>query len=166
MPKSKYLRIYVPAGPSMIFPGSAIVGTYEREDDSKTVYFEGNKYAALNLRTFEGRLQVAASRLTARYPTTAKCAFVPGDLICVGIAKTLTDTETWIVDALLEARRLQEWLGSEQLPIVGGSADLRERVSSTLFQKLTPSEMVHYTTIAQHQNRPVSDVLFESVYPT
>jgi hypothetical protein len=112
------LTIYVPNTPiphslANIKPASALVGLPAA--DRTVVYFEGNVYAADNLRTFAQRLNCAADRLDTRYPTIARISVNNEDLIDVGtIRKDLTSL-CWIVDDIREPELLQQWLGNEPL---------------------------------------------------
>jgi len=53
-----------------IDPGSGVVAL--RQHSHWRVYFEGNRYHAVNLRTIQERLCAAAGRLLCRYPTVAQ----------------------------------------------------------------------------------------------
>lgn len=69
-----------------IDPGSAIVA--EPLENEYCLHFEGNRYDAENLRSFEGKLLQAASRKAENYPTIAKM-FLPksqfeSDFLVVG----------------------------------------------------------------------------------
>jgi hypothetical protein len=86
------LGVYVPRGPhretAHIVPGSAIVGTNERYGparDRLRVYWEGNLYGAVNLRTPEDKLRCAAGRLVASYPTIAQGTVPAEALALVGV---------------------------------------------------------------------------------
>lgn len=48
------------------------------------VYFEGNLYDAVNLRTFEERVQCASGRLATNYPTVAMAGFPRSQFVVVG----------------------------------------------------------------------------------
>ena len=48
------------------------------------VYFEGNRYGAVNLATFEQRVLCAAGRLVSKYPTIARAVFAATDFKVVG----------------------------------------------------------------------------------
>ena len=54
-------------------------------------YFEGNRYGAANLQTFEQRVESAAGRLRARYPTVARGWFACTDWLIVGTYTYLGD---------------------------------------------------------------------------
>lgn len=60
------------------------------------VYFEGNRYGASNLQTFEERVRCAAGRLVQHYPTVARGQFARADFTPVGLLSeafglTITD---------------------------------------------------------------------------
>jgi hypothetical protein len=156
------LRIFVPTGPTDILPGSALVATEVLLDDRYDVYYEGNRFGSLSLSTFEDRLNCAASRLVTRYPTTARAPLKKDQLVHVGYARTLRDTKTWVVSEIFDGEALKTWLGSEDLPQLNGSTALRERLSGTIYRKLSVTEIARLTGIAQHQGRPLTDVIFES----
>lgn len=69
------LDILIPNGESFryLLPGSGIVANpTPNANNQKDVYFEGNKYGAVNLGTYEERLLNAADRLWGKYPTVAR----------------------------------------------------------------------------------------------
>ena len=83
------LTVYVPApvgdrgrdaALSLILPGSGIVG-YDDGDGLLRLYYEGNKYGAVNLATWEQRVKCAAGRAFERYPTVAMLAFIDADQV-------------------------------------------------------------------------------------
>lgn len=68
------LDILIPIGEEFRFllPGSGIVANpTPKADNYKSVRYEGNKYGAINLCTYEDRLLTAAHRLWSNYPTVA-----------------------------------------------------------------------------------------------
>jgi hypothetical protein len=68
--------------PNFVDLGSAIVCALSGSDldigpsGLVTIYFESNRYGAVNLETFPERVRVAASRLVSHLPTVAR-ALVP-----------------------------------------------------------------------------------------
>jgi len=95
-----------------IDPGSGVVtlAAYWRsaaDTDRVLVYYEGNRYGAVNLTTFEERVLQAAGRLDKRYPTIAKGAWPAIEFDVVG---TFSFSEDWrahrldVTDAALVAR--------------------------------------------------------------
>jgi hypothetical protein len=92
------LRIYVPAelGCELIDHGSGIVSATSDENigilrvhdrvhiDHVIVYFEGNRYGAMNLRRWVDRVSCAADRLLTKYPTVAVACLDRTTLLEVG----------------------------------------------------------------------------------
>lgn len=67
--------ILIPMGREVryLLPGSGIVADPNpTEKNHRRVYFEGNKYGAVNLHTYEERLLNAADGLRTNYPTVAR----------------------------------------------------------------------------------------------
>src|ERR1035437_2667801 len=83
----RIMEVYVPAEDSplkaVIKQGSGIVGLDE-EDEHVTIYYEGNVYGAMNLKTFKERIACAAGRLATKYPTVAKMRAKREELVLVG----------------------------------------------------------------------------------
>lgn len=72
---------------SVVDPESAVVGFEDEWFDGHSnidVHYEGNRYGAVNMKTFADRVHHAASRMRERYPTTAKSMVPKSDLILVG----------------------------------------------------------------------------------
>jgi translation initiation factor IF-1 len=104
--------IYVPADAqkmTAIGPvrGSAIVGGPPR-DGKVVIYYEGNLYDAVNLRTFEERVRQAASRKHHLAPTSAILLIDEGDLVAVGVHNYELNRNRIDNKAALDA-----WLGTE-----------------------------------------------------
>lgn len=80
-------RIYVPApGPlsrSTIWPGSGIVGEAVSPTQLE-IYYEGNLYGAINMRTWADRVYQAAARRRERAPTVARMIVRRDDYVAVG----------------------------------------------------------------------------------
>jgi hypothetical protein len=77
--------VYIPSHPHTgIDPGSGIVGE-QLPDGSVSVHFEGNRYGAVNLRTYLERLDTCSSRRLTRYPTVAQRVYPAGELTAVGV---------------------------------------------------------------------------------
>jgi hypothetical protein len=108
------LAVVIPAvfgsGPlGRVLPRSGIVA--RRLSHGKVeVYFEGNRYGAANLTTFEERVLCAAGRLTARYPTVAKAWCDLGDIEVVGVC--YPDRGEVVIG---RPERLEAWLAWDQL---------------------------------------------------
>lgn len=66
-----------------ILPKSGIVAA--TLDDQVDVYFEGNRYGAANIVTFEDKVLHAAGRLDAKYPTVARGRYALDDFVVVGL---------------------------------------------------------------------------------
>jgi len=67
-----------------LLKGSAIIVARESGDDHLLVYFEGNKYNACNIKTFEDKCLHAAGRLIEHYPTVARTYVKASEVIKVG----------------------------------------------------------------------------------
>lgn len=67
--------------------GSAIVGDKDVYDGNGriTIYFENNKYAAVNIKNYADRALVAALRLHDQVATVARATIDPCDLVEVGL---------------------------------------------------------------------------------
>lgn len=72
--------------------GSGIVTDATKIAERIEVYFEGNRFGAVNLRTFEERVKQAAGRLQQRYPTIARGFYAPSEFESVG---TYTFSDDW-----------------------------------------------------------------------
>ena len=108
------LMLYVPVeqfGAHGIVPGSAIVARDDRESDSDPllVHYEGNMYGATNLESYLDRALCAAGRLLERYPTTAKMAAAPDELMFVGYLDY--EQQRIDIEGLGSDRALAGWLG-------------------------------------------------------
>jgi hypothetical protein len=115
----KYYDVFVPAEGRLdsIAPGSAIVGELtnaELHDGRRLVqvYYEGNLYGAMNMDTYEGRMVIAADRLSVHYPTIAQRLVPVDDLICIGTWCHETQTLDVEEPELLEAWKAQHWQAS------------------------------------------------------
>ena len=73
----------------LITRGSGVVMiSHEHHKDIPCIYYEGNLYDAVNLRTYEDRIKCAAGRAHTHYPTIACSAILPEntrEFITVGI---------------------------------------------------------------------------------
>ena len=160
------LTIYVPSMHSAksavgnLRRGSAIVGI----PGVGEYYFEGNLFDAVNMRTFEGRLQIAAGRYDQDYPTSAHLTAVPEALTPVGTARKLRDTAQWVVASIDEPELLQLWLGNEPLPEVGGSEEIRNRYASKAFMSMSASEQAHAQMTASARGVSVIDVVWDGLH--
>lgn len=87
---SNQLPIFVPKqsehGNTSLLPGTAIVGIEVLNEEQGVIrgYFEGNKYGASNIESFEDKCLIAAGRGIQRYPTTAWDVFEIAELEKVG----------------------------------------------------------------------------------
>jgi len=113
---TKLLFVLVPkpetTAARMIDPGSAIVRTVDEEDSAErvTVYFEGNRFGAANLKRFEDRVIAAAGRLEAQYPTVARGSFPRGDFEIVGIFLYSPDWTFKKLELICAHEALASWL--------------------------------------------------------
>lgn len=131
-PVTVYLPTLTPGGffphalPS-IDPKSGIVGVPARIDKNTLVYYEGNRYGAVNIVTWADRVDHAADRLRTDYPTVAK-AMVPTDqLTPVG---TWDGQEITLLDAP-EANLVYSWL------------ELHERGEHALDDECLPTRLLN-----------------------
>lgn len=151
-------RLYVPAAGSLthIDDGSAIVG--EPEGDRIGVDFEGNRYGACNMQTFEDRITHAAGRRAYRYPTTARASYPADALIEVGTVRYDELMRSWIISDITDRQALQAW--SPEQHVVGGSEELKSRAAGIRYSGFSPSEM---TTVAlkQSSGTPLIDAIFK-----
>jgi hypothetical protein len=143
----KTLAIYVPkpgflaVHPETIAPKSAIVGGSfsVNEPDLVLVDAQGNLNDAVNLRTFEERLNSAAGRHVTKYPTIARFAMKHFDLIEVGSARYSNHLQSWYVASLTNGPALAAWLG-EPAPRVGGSEETWKRAAGLLLNRMGPGK--------------------------
>lgn len=74
-PKYDTATIYIPVEGSLldqvIDPGSGIVGIRKRSMGMLVIYYEGNRFDAINLREGRERVICAFGRLAVQYPTVA-----------------------------------------------------------------------------------------------
>jgi len=88
---SRYLAVVVPTNARSIDPGSAVVcalnddGSLVENDGLSTIYFESNRYGAVNLETFEQKVRCAGERLVSNYPTVAKSHVDVRELVVAGV---------------------------------------------------------------------------------
>lgn len=113
-------HLYVPA-PHMIHDirrGSAIVG--EPMGGHIEIDYEGG--GASNVRTFEDKLHHAAGRRAQRYPTVAREARKPEDLVAVGRARYDEAVRHWVIADIVDAEALEAWAPGPH--VIGGSDEL------------------------------------------
>jgi hypothetical protein len=111
------LRVLVPkpqtVAACVIVAGSGIVAEEAtRPGRHLEVYFEGNKFGAVNLKTYPDRIKSAAGRLALRYPTVARGFFDPADFVVVG---TFTFTTDWYETRLrlTDEATVAEWIAEK-----------------------------------------------------
>lgn len=82
------LHILVPrvgtAAARWIDAGSGVVTADDLSQPFWCVHFEGNRYRAINLQTFEDRVRQAAGRLVEHYPTVACGVWPAADFEVIG----------------------------------------------------------------------------------
>lgn len=90
-PKHETATIYIPVEGSLldmtIDPGSGIAGIRRQPSGMLVIYYEGNRFDAINMREGRERVTHAFGRLAVRYPTVAMQGVMPEDenqLIPVG----------------------------------------------------------------------------------
>lgn len=85
---SRILKVYVPKEGSylhaVLVPGSAVVGGDAAAPGQLWVDYEGNRYGAENLQTYQQKLDHAADRHLTNYPTVARQAVPPEWVLEVG----------------------------------------------------------------------------------
>ena len=140
-------RLYVPAAGSNtgIDDGSAIVG--EPEIKRIGVDYEGNRYGASNVQTFEEKVAHAAGRRAARYPTTARASYPADSLIEVGSVRYDEVMRSWIICDITDHDALEAW--SPGPHIVGGSEELKSRAAGIRYNSFNSSEV---TRVAMKQS--------------
>lgn len=102
------LSVYVPTRHLGIAEGSGIVGA--QSVDMVHVYYEGNLYDASNIVTWADRIDHAADRLVANYPTIAQMVTDAEDLTRVGTwdGKQVTLLDNVAANIVYEWLRLHE----------------------------------------------------------
>lgn len=98
--------VYVPKSEEVqarIAPGSGIVCA-ETDKPYRMLYFEGNIYNAVNIRTFADKVLIAAGREAENYPTVAKYLVDPAEVEEVGTFDGHSITVT-------NEDALREWIG-------------------------------------------------------
>jgi hypothetical protein len=116
------LTVYVPAPGSrlrrVVLAASAVVGC--EQPGPVEVYFEGDRFG--DGMDFHTRLELAAGRLTERYPTVARATVDDGQLIEVGDYEpdwrrlTVTDRATLAAWLAVDVELLDSSLGSPRPP--------------------------------------------------
>jgi hypothetical protein len=118
MTKMKALLVLVPRpgtrAAQFIDPGSGIVTDSTAEPlttehgVSILVYYEGNRFGAVNIQTLEDKVLHAAGRLDQQYPTVAMGVFLRTDFIPVGTFIYAEDWTSHYCD-LIQSPALAEW---------------------------------------------------------
>lgn len=121
----------------MIRPGSAMVGSQAGSGDDTRwlVDYEGNANGAVNLETFEERLQSAAGRHVQKYPTIARIAAAPDNVVAIGEVRHSKALGGFIITELSQPKLLALWIAPEELPRVGGSQALWDRAAGRVVEK-------------------------------
>ena len=106
------MHVYVPCAGSAalatILSGSGIVSDGERDPSGRLVIdFEGNRYGSTSMTTYADRVDHAAGRHLVRYPTVARLAVLPANVI--EVANYDTETGVVTVHGPEEAVLLAEW---------------------------------------------------------
>lgn len=113
--KTHLVLVPVPgsAAARQIDPGSGIVtdaSPFPVAGDVR-VYFEGNRYGAENLQTFEERVQCASGRLATKYPTIACGLFKAVDFHVVGAYTFSADYKRYTLTIFRNSvPRAQAWM--------------------------------------------------------
>jgi len=101
------------AAGQMIDSGSGIVADLQqvRIAGRIEVFFEGGRYGADNVQTFEDRVTQAAGRLARQYPTVARGYFDPRDFVTVGAVTWTADWRQHAVQITSPAT-VAAWIGA------------------------------------------------------
>lgn len=105
---------------AIVDAGSGVVGT-AHEQGRTVVDYEGNRYAAANLKTWSDRVNIAWSRHSLNYPTVARATVRPEAVVHVGWYDPRTGDVT--VDPE-HTDTVAQWLGIE-------AGDLPEQLLSS-----------------------------------
>lgn len=104
------MKIVVPAPGSqverLVLPGSGIVSRL-RDDGWCIIDYEGNKYGAVGLDTWEQRVKHAWGRASENYPTVARQVVRCGDVVIVGEVDDDGELAVWR-PGLIDAWRVDE----------------------------------------------------------
>lgn len=104
------VAVYIPtpgAG-TAIDAGSGIVGRFTSGHHLE-VYYEGNRFGAVNIVTFADRVYHAADRMESSYPTSARGVFPAFDFEHVG---TLMPDRVQLLPDGGKLTRLARWIGA------------------------------------------------------
>lgn len=164
MANPQRVDLYVPRDPRVqallgILSASAIVGS-EVDGDEIVVDIEGDKYGAVNLKTYEGRVEVAVGRHLTKYPTTARRSVHLAELVRVGCATNYPEYGT-IITEIDEPEALAAWLSPEPLPAVNGSAELRDRIAGKAMRILSHHDLVEASLKSQATGKSLTDVIVD-----
>ena len=114
------------------------------DDGIHRIYFEGNRYGAINLESIDGRLQVAASRALTNAPTVAFMAITDENLNEqfeeVGVYQYSTNT---LLVELDHAGAWNQWLNPDE-----SCANSRVRTLKGNTQKQGDSHEISYPKFA------------------
>lgn len=122
------INVYVPDPAFMrgrqtasIDPLSGIVGNAvadglvpANDDAPVLIYYESNRFGAVNIVTFADRCMIAAGRLTQRYPTIARREVRSGAVIRLG--EYLPDQRRVVIDDDRGMALLAQWLQQDTVP--------------------------------------------------
>lgn len=166
MSNAQRVDLYVPRDARVqmvlgILPASAIVGT-KTDGDRIVVDFEGNKHGAVNLKKYEGRVEVAVGRHLTEYPTTARRSVALEEVVRVGSATYFPEYGT-VVTEIDEPEALAEWLGSEPLPAINGSAEMRGRFAAKALRRMSSSEQIDAHLKASTTGQSLIDLLMNRI---
>jgi hypothetical protein len=144
------LNVYLPREGShlgsLVDRGSALVAD-DLGQDRLVVYFEGNRYGAVNLQRWADRVECAAGRLTAKYPTSALCAAERDDIQLLG----LFDGGAVQLDDPDDRSAIARWCGEtddEQLTIT--TVEHQRRGSRAALLHAAGGDELSARTLARH----------------
>ena len=81
----------IDAGSGIVCDPLHVISGVLVSDERIEVYYEGNRYGASNMQTFEDKVKHAAGRLSERYPTIAKAMLPRTQFAAVGMFQFTAD---------------------------------------------------------------------------
>jgi len=137
--------LYVPAATAShdIRPGSAIIG--ERRGDMIDTHYEGG--GAANVQTYEERIHQAAGRRSTNYPTSARRAWDPDDLVQVGTIAYSNGLRHWVVESITDEHAMRAWIGEDDTVAPGGSDALFANEGGRRFGDLSRADQLRIASM-------------------
>jgi hypothetical protein len=110
------IDVYVPLPGTVawehIDQGSGIVGALDTNGTIR-LYFEGNRYGYVNVKTYADRVKIAADRQRQRYPTVAQMNVKSSDVRRIG---GYAGGQV-VLAAMADHATLAKWLGVDELDL-------------------------------------------------